>query len=213
MIYIYYSTIKESVPEYRFSTFLSKLPVADQTVNAKFHQWHDRCAHLYGRLLLLTALKNFGYADGVLNQICYSKYSRPYLNDDIDFNISHSGEYVLCAIGQGVRLGVDVEKIRTVNFDDFKSTMTPEEWYGISSDAQPMRAFFKYWSIKESVVKANGCGLSVPLQNIRINGSTAECFGEKWYLNHFLKDENYSTAIACNKDIGEIEIQLINFWN
>jgi 4'-phosphopantetheinyl transferase len=213
MIHIYYSVCREQLPEQFYIQYLNQLPGPLQEKNVKYRRWQDKHLHLFGKLLLLEGLKNIGYTDGgILNKINYNDYSRPFINKDIDFNISHSGEYVLCAIGNRMRLGIDVEEIKHINFDDFKQVMTDKQWSDIRQSEDPLRFFFKYWTIKESVIKADSRGLSIPLLDIYVNDNKV-CYDNKtWYLNELDLDERYSTYLATDMENALFKLELIDFY-
>lgn len=192
--------------------YLNQLPVSLQAKNAKYRRWKDKHLHLFGKLLLLEGLRNIGYTDEILNKIDYNHYSRPFINEDIDFNISHSGEYVLCAIGKKIRLGVDVEEIKHINFDDFDQVMTHRQWLDIKQSEDPERFFFKYWTIKESVIKADSRGLSIPLLDIHVNDNKV-CYDNKtWYLKELNLDERYSTYLATDIENALFKLELVDFY-
>jgi 4'-phosphopantetheinyl transferase len=213
MIHIYYSVCTEPLSERAYIYYLNQLPGPLQEKNVKYRRWQDKHLHLFGKMQLLAGLKNMGYTDNILNKINYNDYSRPYLNKDIDFNISHSGEYVLCAIGKNLRLGIDVEEIKQINFDDFEQVMTHRQWLDIMQSEDPERFFFKYWTIKESVIKADSRGLSIPLLDIHVNDNKV-CYDNKtWYLKEFNLDERYSICLATDIENALFKMELIDFYN
>ena len=85
----------------------------------------------------------------------------------LHFNLSHTRGLVACAVGREPLLGVDVEAIdRTA-----ASTRIAERFFAPSEvDAlrrlppeEQRERFFRFWTLKESYIKATGLGLSVPL--------------------------------------------------
>ena len=94
------------------------------------------------------------------------RHGKPRLRADggpvPSFNSSHSGRWVLHAIGD-VDVGVDVERIRCdfARLDDFLWILSPEERAVASAAAEPMRAAIlaTIWVRKEAYVKALGEGL------------------------------------------------------
>ncbi|HMT02468.1 MAG TPA: 4'-phosphopantetheinyl transferase superfamily protein [Burkholderiales bacterium] len=93
-------------------------------------------------------------------KIANSKYGRPFLVDNplnIDFNISHSGEYVVMAIAYTAKVGIDIEQI---NYNIIPSQLanivfseTEKKWVG-----DDIKKFFNIWTKKEAVLKAYGTG-------------------------------------------------------
>ena len=88
--------------------------------------------------------------------------------DDIYFNISHSGEWVICAISD-CELGVDVEKIQKnipnwiYIFSEAEQQMI-RKWNGL----ERAELFYKFWTLKESYIKAVGLGLNMPMNSFSI---------------------------------------------
>ena len=83
------------------------------------------------------------------------------------FNVSHSGDYGLIAIGKTPALGVDVEFRRHhPNLDLLVSTvLSPDEKAQIASVSglgEKNNLFFDFWTVKEAVLKAVGVGMSGP---------------------------------------------------
>ena len=93
--------------------------------------------------------------------IFYNENRKPYIkNNPIFFNISHSGEYIVCVVSDK-EIGVDIQKItikdkvvdRICTTNELKYPITPEY-------------FTILWVKKESYVKKLGIGLSYGLQNV-----------------------------------------------
>jgi 4'-phosphopantetheinyl transferase len=89
----------------------------------------------------------------------------------IAFNMSHSADIVLIAITAGTEIGIDVEQIcagaaHVETIAD--SCLNPREATLLDS-APPdnrTRTLLRYWTHKEAYLKAIGCGLSVPPQQV-----------------------------------------------
>ena len=99
-----------------------------------------------------------------------SEHGKPFalvqgLPVDISFNVSHSGNHGLIALAPEGRLGIDVEECASHrNLDTLIETVfTPDEQAElalIEGEERP-RAFFRLWTVKEALVKAEGTGLSL----------------------------------------------------
>jgi 4'-phosphopantetheinyl transferase len=86
------------------------------------------------------------------------------------FNVAHSAGLVVCAIADGVDVGVDVEDLerRPVGPGFVRRYLSPAEAADVESqpaDARQERVL-TYWTLKESYLKACGLGVSVPLAEI-----------------------------------------------
>ncbi len=83
--------------------------------------------------------------------------------DAPDFNASRSGDVAVVAVGQGARVGVDVERVRPL--DDLEGLATTvmnaselESWSALP-DAERVERFYAVWTRKEALGKAEGHGL------------------------------------------------------
>jgi 4'-phosphopantetheinyl transferase len=186
---------------------LKKLPEPIREINGRYRQGNDKLLHLFGNLLLIEAFQHVRPEPACLDKLRYNEYGRPYMDDSggIDFNKSHSGKYAICGIGKDIRIGVDIEEIKPVDFNDFTGVMTSDQWEAIRSSGDPTRSFFRYWTIKESILKADSRGLSIPPSSIQISGNTGICEGRIWHLTELNIAEGYCACLSA--DLGNSKIQ------
>ena len=130
-IYILYAKIPEHVEEEVYKKCLVFLPDSLRDKHFRFRRWQDRAANLFSKILLIKALARFGYDHQSLDQLRYNEYGRPFLPGSVDFNISHSGHYIICAAADNIRVGIDIEEIKEVDFSDFENLMTKEQWLSL----------------------------------------------------------------------------------
>ena len=211
-IIILYTKFEDKLPDFWYNKLLNLLPVDQKERNQQFVGWQDRYSHLFGRMLLKCGLEVYGYEENCLTKVQYNKYDRPYLNDKLDFNISHSGNYVICAMGLDLKLGIDIEKVQEIEFKDFKSVMTEEQWHEIKYSESPLWFFYRYWTIKESVIKADSRGLSIPLQDIQVKNNKVEYDNSIWYLFQLNIDSEYCACLATNATKVNISFKFIDFY-
>ena len=211
-IHILYTKISDVLLEEDYRRYLIFLPESLRAQHFRFRRWQDRLANLFSKILLLKGLSRFGYDYQALEQLKYNEYGRPNLPGEIDFNISHSGEYVLCGIGRGLQVGVDIEEIKPVDFNDFTNLMTSEQWNTINGSKDPQRSFFRFWAIKESIIKADGRGLAVPLNEIIITNETA-FYERKWFLKELSINDRYCANLAYNVENALITKEYFDLGN
>ncbi len=211
MVTILYSRLKDNLPVEQYEAYLLQLPPAMRDQNRKYLRWQDRLLNLFGKLLLLEVFRVWKLAPDSINQLLHNEYGRPYLAGAGDFNISHSGEYVVCAFSQQQQLGIDIEKVAPVAFADFENVMSPVEWQRIRAATDPLAAFFRYWAIKESVIKADSRGLSIPLQSILIDEQVAACTGKLWYLLELEIDPGYAACLAVDQPVEKPVYRQVSF--
>ena len=117
-------------------------------------------------------------------------------SNGLAFNLTHSGELALIAIGQG-DLGVDLESpLRLVDamavVRRFFSEAERNGFEALPAGAERERLFFRVWTRKEALVKAVGRGLScslssftVPIGELSRDGAVIDCperSGRRWRL-------------------------------
>jgi 4'-phosphopantetheinyl transferase len=90
----------------------------------------------------------------------------------LHFNVSHSGDYALLAFAKSAPIGIDIEQIKgdRVVRDLARRVLTDNEHHRFTSLPEPLqeRIFFEIWTLKESLLKAIGSGLSVPPEHLEI---------------------------------------------
>lgn len=208
-IHILYSKIPGDLPEDVYKRCLIFLTDSLRDKHFRYRRWQDRTANLYSIILLIQGLQKYGHDYSQLEHLRYTLNGRPYLSGTLDFNISHSGDYIICAIGNEIRLGVDIEQIKPVEFSDFHDLMSEEQWKLIKNAVDPLKAFFKYWAIKESIIKADGRGLSIPLNDIIITEKMAY-YENRWHLKELEIDEDYCTCLASNQEEAFISLEFVD---
>ncbi len=131
----------------------------------------NRYRSAMGEILARYAIKlDTGINAGEL-AVEYGPNGKPFLKShpEIHYNISHSGEYVVCAVAK-VNLGIDVERIRDVNFRVAERYFSKAELADLMTlDGDERRDyFFTLWTIKESYLKALGRGLTKSLSSFTV---------------------------------------------
>jgi 4'-phosphopantetheinyl transferase len=101
----------------------------------------------------------------------FGEKGKPHIEnlENLHFNISHSGHYVVCAVAT-TELGIDVERVRKVNLrvaERFFSEKEITDLMSLSEDNR-MHYFITLWTIKESYLKAIGRGLTQHLNSFTI---------------------------------------------
>jgi len=109
-----------------------------------------------------------------------TEHGRPFLKDSkhreqLDFNVSHSGDLALIAIGSSKhRIGIDIERLREMRDVNQLAArvLTTAELATFEQDPEQQDAklaqFFRYWTGKEAYLKALGTGLQVDMKRIEI---------------------------------------------
>lgn len=139
----------------------------------RFAKLDDAYRSLIGDLMVRFVLK--GRYGSVKEELRWrtNSFGKPFLSDypSFHFNISHSGEYVVCAV-HDAEVGVDIEKIGPFELQLAKGFFTEEEYKQVLEAEDGLSSFYDIWTLKESYIKAIGKGLSIPLHsfNVRRHG-------------------------------------------
>ena len=124
-----------------------------------------------GELLARYSVGQFlGKADQEISLV-FGEKGKPHIANlkNIHFNISHSGQYVVCAVAQD-EIGIDVERVRKVNLRIAERFFSEPEINDLMArnEEDRMQYFITLWTIKESYLKAIGRGLTQHLNSFTI---------------------------------------------
>lgn len=171
----------------------------------KLNNIDDKCRSLACGLLFLKGLQERCIsADNA--EILLSKHGKPYLKcGSTFFNFSHSGEYV-AAVFSDAEVGVDIEMHREVNLkiaERYFKTSEYEHLCSISDCEVRQKEFFRLWVRKESLLKAVGVGLCVPLNSFEVlddnYGVIEICFEGGKYRIFEYDVPGYSLAVCHSR--------------
>lgn len=100
-------------------------------------------------------------------QLDYSPLGKPFLRDykDIHISLAHC-RHGVTAILSRERVGIDIEKVRPYNIYAARKTLDEVELKRVEASVDSSREFFRYWTLKESYIKAIGMGFSYPTKTI-----------------------------------------------
>jgi 4'-phosphopantetheinyl transferase len=119
------------------------------------------------------------------------------------WSLTHKPRYVGGVIAP-TQIGIDIEKIRPCSEALFRKTANESEW-GLS-DADSFKLFFRYWTSKESVLKASGTGIR-DLSKCRIvqiidhNHLVINYEDRKWLIEHFYFDGHIASVVKNDFDV------------
>lgn len=142
-----------------------------ERVRRRFIASHGAVRQLLGRYLGIEPA-DVAFATGEGGKLRIAIPPNAGATRELRFNLSHSGELALVAIANGVEVGVDVERIRTVSNTErlarryFHAAEADEVLaaHGEQRDAMFMRC----WTAKEAVVKAYGSGIGAGLNLFQV---------------------------------------------
>jgi len=180
---------------------LKRLLATDERERAarfRFDRDRDCYVATRGLLRLLVARYTGDRAEQI--QLRYGAQGKPALADSgiqgLHFNVSHSGDAVLFAFSSDLEVGVDVELMREdADFAGLaRTSFSPAELNAVIALAPEHRSslFYEYWTCKEACIKADGRGLSVPLEQFSITRSRK---GARWREVETAKSDVFHSAL------------------
>ncbi|MBN8583054.1 MAG: 4'-phosphopantetheinyl transferase superfamily protein [Anaerolineae bacterium] len=191
-----------------------------------FHFEVDKNRFIVAHGVLRKILGHYLHCDPAELTFSLNQYGKPSLvNSAVEFNLSHSGDFALIAVTQGRKVGVDVERIR----QGISSHVIAQQYFSKSEVAelqslplqQRERAFFTCWTRKEAYIKAQGLGLSLPLESFDVSLAPGQPAilratrpdpqeSARWTLLSLEADPNYAGALAVEG--RGVDFRLWN-WN
>ncbi|NOU23259.1 MAG: 4'-phosphopantetheinyl transferase superfamily protein [Methyloglobulus sp.] len=139
---------------------------------------------------------------------------------NLKFNLSHSDNRMVVAVGYHDNIGVDIEvwndkmdchAIAKECFAEVEATY----WQGLPDSAKPV-AFYRFWTRKESFAKAVGAGITLGVSQVITSVdeptrflSVPDCYGaaSDWTVVDF----DFGTEISAALTVNTINNEQINF--
>lgn len=155
----------------------SLLSAEEREKAGRFRFERDRVRHTAAHAAMRLILAGYLECDASAVQMTTGSAGKPALCESaaasgIGFNLSHSGQWGLLAVGRQQWIGVDIEQHREL--PDLaqlaRSVLCPAELAVL--DARPpdrrLGCFLQMWTRKEAVVKATGGGIGSGLTGIEL---------------------------------------------
>jgi 4'-phosphopantetheinyl transferase len=206
MIICCYNEITREWSEQELTGKLLLLPSALQQAALRKKQWVDRQLSIGGKLLLVEVLKQLGKGYLSLNDLKYNAHHRPYFDSDIDFNIAHSGNIVVCCATDKGKIGIDIEQIKKIDMADYTDYFTPNEWGIINSYPDKFEGFYDFWTRKEAVLKAIGTGFHTPLSSVDVADDTIKYDDILYHIRPLEIAKSYKSHIASTVKGDDIQL-------
>lgn len=220
MVDVFGININESIYKKNLNYIIRFISSSKAEKIMKFYDIRDSYRGALGEIIARYAIC---YRNGLKNQnieFSISKDGKPNLifPKKNFFNISHSGDWVICAISNNI-VGVDVEMVRKPNLKIAKRFFSASEYeflLGNSSKKEQEKLFYKIWTLKESYVKADGRGLVIPLNSfsINLNRDIISIYTENNLKNCFFKtfevDDKYTAAVCSVEESINSNITKLN---
>lgn len=184
-----------------------------------FRFLEDKLRGVIGDLLIRTVLTQMLNCRADELEFGTNSYGKPVLlgQDQVGFNVSHSGDWVALAAGSSLQIGIDVERMNALDLDVARQFYTEEEYKSITkqhSHEDRLMQFFRIWTAKESYIKAAGKGMSIPLDSFStVDGdliARKQIIEDKpWYFRTFFIEEGYYMSACADIEDFDDKIQVL----
>lgn len=210
-INIFYTYVSSDFDLQKYRALHAVLPtVLGQKVD-RYKRYIDQVLGVVGKHLLLHCLQQL-QLPLQLETYAYDSNNRPFLQSlpKLDFNISHSGNIVLCAASLEMRLGIDIEQMNPVQLSNFKHQFSKREWDSLQNTKDWQDLFFQYWVKKEALTKTDGSGLSIDFSTVEVLHNPTYFNKAFWLLTPFSIHPAYRSCIATNAT-PSIQLEEVKF--
>lgn len=212
MTQIFYNKLSTPFPIKKWAFYYQQLPEDIQERIRRYRKEENKYQLMIGRLLLKEGMQQLGFSDFNLTDLHYNEFNCPLWRTDINFNIAHSGNVVGCAFSEKLKIGLDIEKIRPINLENFEYILNELDQQNIQQAQKPYEVFFKIWTIKEAVTKAVGKGLAIDVQQIFIYEDHAMLGALKWYYQTLDFATDFAAHLVMDKnELDTIKIEALYF--
>jgi 4'-phosphopantetheinyl transferase len=157
------------------SAGLTELSEEERAQSARFHFESDRQDFVARRSLLRAILGRYLKIEPSQVSLAHEERGKPRLSGPdgaarLHFNLSHSRNLALCAVGRFAPLGVDVEQLRPMpEMAEIAAMFASPQENALLRAAPPnkrLAVFFSFWTRKEAYLKATGEGIAGSLAQI-----------------------------------------------
>lgn len=210
-------------------SLVNELPNAMQLLNAderarteRFYFSRHQRRFSTARATLRIILARYLNTSPARLEFSYNAHGKPEVINSarLQFNLSHSGDLAVLAVGKGFPMGVDIEQYSARSYEGIAkisfSEQELEEFMKVPPALKPA-IFFHIWSQKEAFIKACGLGLAYPTQDFNVPTSmpTKQLVDDPlhnmtWHLRSFMPEVACSGALCCHPTIREIRHGIIH---
>ena len=188
----------------------------------RFHFPRHKRRFVVARAMMRLILGRYLNARPYQLEFTYNAYGKPGIAhpSGLEFNISHSGELAILAVGQKHSLGIDLEFFSARPYagigKQLFSSLERDTLANLPAMLTPL-AFFHIWAQKEAFIKASGLGLHYPTEQFDVPALPLapkeirdSIHNTSWQLLSFMPQVACCAALCHHKNIQEIRYGLVN---
>ncbi|WP_058529541.1 4'-phosphopantetheinyl transferase family protein [Legionella londiniensis] len=180
----------------------------------RFYFPKHRRRFIAARVMLRLILARYVKLDAAQLEFVFNEHGKPDLAHIpfIQFNLSHSADLALLAVGKEFPLGIDLEFFSARPYEGIGSHLFSEQENQTLKSLQPALkplCFFHIWTQKEAFIKACGLGLSYPTRKITVpalppadNLIIDPLTKTTWKITSFVPQISCCAALCYNPEIN-----------
>lgn len=203
MVRVYIAKITPLLIEENYRAYYRKIPAWRQEKADKLRFKEDK-ARSVGAWILWEKIKKAGQVP-----------------QEVVFNLSHSGDYVLCAYSDVAKaqVGCDLEEVKELRLSVARRFFGEREYRHIAETKDPeckTWLFYRYWVLKESFMKATRKGMAMDMRSYEIGWDQGgkpviarkpEEYADAYYCREYRMQGVHAAMAVCttDPDIGELQ--------
>lgn len=222
MINLYIADIRVLSSEEIFREYYRKIDRVRQEKVQNYKNITDKKRSLLAGYLLQVGIRNKKSEGSGLQadarplslSYTYGENGKPYLKNipNTYFSLSHSGDYVICAISDE-EIGADIQEHRKVKEDIATRFFSEEDKILLNKEKNNNDLFYQMWAVKEAHMKLTGLGMRQGMDSTTIRfkakSSDSDLF-EKGTINS-IKMENKQAKFVIYDKIERYSIGVCSY--
>jgi len=187
---------------------------------AHYHFDKDRDRFIFAHGYLRILLGQYLGKNPTEFKFFFNEHGKPHIraadgSSPFRFNVSHSADLSLLGVTRKQEIGVDLERIRPdFSYDEIiRQFFSAQEIARIHAQPEALKreSFYRFWTLKEACLKAQGTGLSESLsrvQDLSIKnnrlifpaGGRERKAGYRCFARQFFPEVGYvATVVVCGR--------------
>jgi 4'-phosphopantetheinyl transferase len=202
--------------------YIALLSSDERLRTQRFRFEKDRIRYTVSHAILRILLGRYLDADPSSIAFCRNQFGKPHLSQTLAaqklaFNLSHTNRVGLLAIAIDVEIGVDIEEVLPVECGAVEQYFSPQEQLSLSSleGNDWLEGFYKCWTRKEAILKAEGLGLNASLDTFDVSLSphvkpevlevrANSRLTSNWHLVELRPVHGFIGALATNVALADV---------
>lgn len=210
---IFHSQIIQTERPESFELLLQMLPQVIRNRIETYKTERDYRLRIMGKALLAYAIRDLNLdPDIILPSYKHDLSNKPFFTQPgIHFSISYSIDMVACAVSQGTKIGIDIEKIRPIALHLMRDYFDKGTWKKIIDTTQPNIEFYKQWTIREAALKVSGITIDeTELREMEISEQMIRVRDKACYYYCPALAEGFKSCLVSEQELTKIETSRIS---